>query len=119
MIAGALAYWLTLLAEIAPANFPFVPVTPLNSVALYPFPEESAAAVPVPSSKAQRAARPGRLIETVKLVEPLTDPRVARIVVLPGETAVTKPVLPLMTAIGGVEEDQTTDPVRFCVLASL
>jgi hypothetical protein len=77
LIAGVLAYWFTLLADIALLNIPVIQFTPLNSVALYPFPEESAADVPVPSSNFQYPVMPDTVVETVRPVEPITAPEVA------------------------------------------
>jgi hypothetical protein len=55
---------------------------------------------------------------TVKLVEPVTEPEVAWMVVLPALTPVARPVL-LIVATEGALELQVTELVRFCVLPSL
>lgn len=57
-------------------------------------------------------------VETVKLVEPLTEPQVAVIVLVPVATLVTKPWL-LMVTVAGVEELHRAEAVTFCVLLSL
>src|SRR6202008_838764 len=57
-------------------------------------------------------------VDTVNPVEPLTVPKAAAIVVLPGVTLVARPVL-LIVATAGLEELQTTDPEISCVLLSL
>jgi len=57
-------------------------------------------------------------VETVRVVEPLTEPESALIVVAPAATLVARPC-PLMVATAEVEEVQTTTPVTSCVLASL
>jgi len=55
---------------------------------------------------------------TFIVVEPLTLPRTALIVLLPGATLVAKPPT-LMVATFFEEEVQVTEFVRFCVLPSL
>jgi hypothetical protein len=57
-------------------------------------------------------------VDTVNPVEPLTVPKAAAIVVLPGATLVARPVL-LIVAAAGLEELHTTDPETSCVLLSL
>ena len=57
-------------------------------------------------------------VETVKVVEPLTAPSVAEIVVIPVARLPTEPRL-FMVAVAGLEEPQSTDSVRSCVLLSL
>lgn len=57
-------------------------------------------------------------VETVRVVEPLTEPKSALMVVAPGATLVARPC-PLMVATAEVEEVQTTIPVMSCVLESL
>ncbi len=57
-------------------------------------------------------------VETVKVVEPLTAPSVAEIVVVPVARLPTEPRL-FMVAVAGLEEPQRTDSVRSCVLLSL
>lgn len=52
------------------------------------------------------------------MVEPLTEPKSALMVVEPAATLVARPC-PLMVAMAEVEEVQTTMPVMSCVLASL
>jgi hypothetical protein len=59
-----------------------------------------------------------RAAVTVKPVEPLTDPEVACIVVLPVFTPVASPVAPIVAATVLVEL-HVTELVRFCVLLSL
>ena len=60
----------------------------------------------------------GRCRETVRVVDPLIDPEVARMVVLPGATPDVNPVL-LIVATAVFVELQVTELVRFCVLLSL
>ncbi len=55
---------------------------------------------------------------TVRVVEPLTEPDVAVIVVLPCATLVASPEL-LMVATAAVDELHVTVFVRFCVLPSV
>jgi hypothetical protein len=55
---------------------------------------------------------------TVKVVEPLTDPEVARILVVPADKAVASPTA-LMEAIDGAEELHTEVAVRSAVVPSL
>ena len=55
---------------------------------------------------------------TVRLVDPLIEPKVAWMVVLPAATPVAKPVL-LMVATEGTLEVQVAELVRFCLLPSL
>jgi len=55
---------------------------------------------------------------TVRVVEPLIDPDVAEIVVVPVPAAVASPALEIVAAAVFVEP-QVTEPVRFCVLLSL
>ncbi len=57
-------------------------------------------------------------VETVKVVEPLTAPSVAEIVVVPVARLLTEPKL-FMVAVAGLEEPQRTEGVRSCVLLSL
>ena len=57
-------------------------------------------------------------VDTVSVVEPLTLPNVALMLVLPLAKLVTSPVL-LMVAAAGLEEVQRTDFERSCVLLSL
>lgn len=57
-------------------------------------------------------------LETVKPVEPLTEPKAAEIVLVPAATLVTSPLL-LIAAVAAVEELQSTDSVTSCVLLSL
>lgn len=57
-------------------------------------------------------------LETVKPVEPLTEPKAAAIVLVPAATLVTSPLL-LIVAVAAVEELQSTDSVTSCVLLSL
>jgi hypothetical protein len=52
------------------------------------------------------------------VVEPVIEPEVARIVVLPPATPVANPPL-VIVAAAVFEELQVTVPVRFCVLLSL
>jgi hypothetical protein len=54
----------------------------------------------------------------VSKVEPLIDPTVALIVVVPSATSVASPSL-TMVATPGFEELQVTELVKFCVLPSL
>jgi hypothetical protein len=54
---------------------------------------------------------------TVRLVEPLIDPKVALMFVLPAVTAVARPALMVATVV--LVEVQDTVLVRFCVLPSL
>ena len=55
---------------------------------------------------------------TVRFVDPLIDPEVARIVVLPVATPVASPPL-VIVATAVFVELQVTELVRFCVLLSL
>ena len=55
---------------------------------------------------------------TVKIVFPLTDPKVAVMVELPTETLVARP-LDAMVATPVMDDDQVTCEVRFCMLPSL
>ena len=58
---------------------------------------------------------------TVKLVEPVTAPSVAVILVKPGLAALASPLEPaalLMVAIAGADDVQVTVVVRFCVVLS-
>ena len=55
---------------------------------------------------------------TVSVVEPLTDPKVATIVVLPWETLLANPAALIMATLAEVEL-HTTEAVRFCMLPSL
>jgi len=57
-------------------------------------------------------------VETVKLVEPLTAPSVAEMLVVPVARLPTEPRL-FMVAVTGLEEPQRTDSVRSSVLLSL
>lgn len=57
-------------------------------------------------------------METFRLVEPVTAPRVAVMVVLPVATLLARP-WPLMVAAAGVDELQMTEVVTSCVLESL
>jgi hypothetical protein len=57
-------------------------------------------------------------VETVKVVEPLTAPSVAEMVVVPVARLPTKPRL-FMVAVAGLEEPQRTESVRSSVLVSL
>jgi len=57
-------------------------------------------------------------IETVRVVEPLTEPNVADIVLVPVATLVTSPWL-LIVAVAAVEEAHRTEAVTSCVLLSL
>ena len=81
-------------------------------------PEESAAVVPEPSSKVQWPTRPVAGAVTVRPVEPVIEPEVAWIVVLPAATLVASPVA-LMVAAAVFVDVQVTELVRFCVLLSL
>jgi hypothetical protein len=59
---------------------------------------------------------------TVRLVEPVTDPRVAVMVVCPVPALVASPFIPaelLMVATAAVFELQLTVVVMFCVLPSV
>ena len=59
---------------------------------------------------------------TVSVVEPVTDPRVAVMVVCPALTLVARPFVPavlLMVATAGELEDHATVVVMFCVLPSV
>lgn len=55
---------------------------------------------------------------TVRVVDPLTSPEAAVMVVVPVPLLVARPVV-LMVATVGCEELQVTDVVRFCVLPSV
>ena len=55
---------------------------------------------------------------TVRVVEPLIDPDVAEIVVVPVPAAVASPALEIV-ATAVLVELQVTELVRFCVLLSL
>jgi hypothetical protein len=55
---------------------------------------------------------------TVRVVDPLTEPENALMVVLPVPAAVAKPVL-LIVATEVFEEPQVTEFVKFCVEPSL
>ena len=55
---------------------------------------------------------------TVNVVEPLTAPEVALIVLVPAATPVASPAL-VMVALAGVPEAHVTEEVRFCVLLSV
>jgi hypothetical protein len=57
-------------------------------------------------------------VVTVNTVEPLTDPRVALIELVPVDTPVAKPPA-VIVATEGVAEAHVTLPVRFCVELSL
>jgi hypothetical protein len=57
-------------------------------------------------------------VETVKLVEPLTEPNDAAILVVPVATLVTSPWL-FIVAVAAVDEVQSADAVMSCVVASL
>jgi hypothetical protein len=57
-------------------------------------------------------------VETVRLVEPLTVPKAAAMVVVPVATLVATPVLAIVAA-AGLEELHTTDPEISCMLVSL
>ena len=57
-------------------------------------------------------------VVTVKTVDPLMEPDVARIVVVPVATLVARPVL-FIVAVAGVRDAQVTEFVRFCVLLSV
>ena len=57
-------------------------------------------------------------VTTVSDVDPLTDPNVAVIVVVPGEVLLAKPDA-LIAATAGDEEVQATDELKFCVLLSV
>jgi hypothetical protein len=57
-------------------------------------------------------------VDTVKVVEPLTNPSVAEMVVVPVARLPTEPRL-FMVAVAGLEEPQRTERVRSCVLVSL
>ena len=78
--------------------------------------------VPDPSSNVQWPNSPDGNTDpgtvTVKPVEPLVEPEVACIIVLPAATAVTSPVL-LIVAVVVLAELQVTEFVRFWVLLSL
>ena len=59
---------------------------------------------------------------TVSVVEPVTDPSVAVMVVCPLPTLVASPLVPealLMVATAGELEDHATVVVMFCVLPSV
>ncbi len=56
---------------------------------------------------------------TVNVAEPLMVPEVAVIVVLPGATQVTKPVLLFTVATEGADDVQVDVLVRFCVVPLL
>lgn len=56
---------------------------------------------------------------TVIVVDPLTEPEVAVIVVLPCATVVARPAVELIVATAGVFELHCTVTVMFCVLPSL
>ena len=61
-------------------------------------------------------------LPTVSVVEPLTDPSVAVIVVCPVPAQVARPLVPaelLMVATGALLELQFTVVVMFCVLPSV
>ena len=55
---------------------------------------------------------------TVKLVEPITAPNVALIVLAPTATPLARPPA-LIVAVAGVPEPHVTDAVMFCVVESL
>jgi hypothetical protein len=55
---------------------------------------------------------------TVSTVDPLTEPDVALMVLVPTPAPVANPVL-VIVAVAVVPDDQVTDVVRFCVLLSL
>ena len=55
---------------------------------------------------------------TVNVVEPLTAPEVALIVLIPAPTPVANPAL-VTVALAGVPEAHVTKAVRFCVLLSV
>ena len=57
-------------------------------------------------------------VDTVKPVDPLTEPKVAAIVELPGAMLVARPAL-LIVATAGLDELHSTDPDMSCVLLSL
>jgi hypothetical protein len=65
-----------------------------------------------------RDFRTGAAVVTVNVVEPVTEPEVAWIVLLPGPTPLAKPVL-LIVPTEVLEEVQLTEFVRFWVLPSL
>ena len=75
--------------------------------------------VPLPSSNFHQPTKPDEEEEEiVRVVEPLIEPEVARIVVLPGATPVASPA-PVIVAAAVFVELQVTEPVRFWVLLSL
>lgn len=57
-------------------------------------------------------------VPTVRMVEPVTDPDVAEMVVLPAATPVARPA-ELMVATPVLAEFQATELVRFFVLPSV
>ena len=57
-------------------------------------------------------------LETVKPVEPLTEPKAAEIVLVPAARLVASPLLLIVTE-AGVEELQSTEAVMSCVVLSL
>ncbi len=57
-------------------------------------------------------------IETVNVVEPLTEPKDAEILLVPVATLVTSPWL-LIVAVAAVDEVQSADAVMSCVVVSL
>ena len=60
----------------------------------------------------------GRCRETVRVVDPLIETELARMVVLPGASPDANPML-LIVATAVFVELQVTELVRFCVLLSL
>jgi hypothetical protein len=72
--------------------------------------------------KGDRAIEDNAAAFTVSVVEPVTDPSVAVIVVCPLPTLVASPLVPaalLMVATAGELEDHATVVVIFCVLPSV
>ena len=74
--------------------------------------------VPDPSSNFHHPTGAGIADVTVRLVEPLMEPEVARIVAVPDATPVPKPAL-VIVATAVFVEAQVTELVRFWVLVSL
>src|ERR1700691_2026410 len=97
---------------MASPTSPATQLIPFTRVALYPLPDASAAVVPDPSSNVQCPTSPDGNVVTVRVVDPLTEPDAAVIVVLPVATPLANPAL-LMVATLVLVELHVTELVIF------
>src|SRR6266704_4406998 len=97
-------------------------VTGLEPYSTWLFPRDAPKSRPIMQSCVPAGpwsgSRPLIFALTVTAVEPDSAPRVAVMVVVPSDEAVTNPVA-LMVATAGAEEPQLTELVRSCVLPSV